>query len=130
MALEAITKSKATFFRWQRSYSKYGIKGLLEKSSKRINTRQLLWDKALYLKILMLRQKNPCWGKIKIHTILYRDFNLSAPIARIGKIISYLVAKNKVKSVAFTAGKKLLERTGHLISMPKNGDMAGKVSSL
>jgi transposase len=107
VALEAITTSRATFFRWQRSYRQYGIKGLLEKSSKPVNIRQSLWDRTLYLKILMLRQKNPCWGKIKIHTILNRDFNLSVPIARVGRIISDLIAKNKVKSVAFVTGKKV-----------------------
>lgn len=39
VALEAITASRATFFRWQRNYRQYGIRGLLEKSSKPINTR-------------------------------------------------------------------------------------------
>ena len=36
-----------------------------------------------------------------------RDFNLSVPIARVGRIISDLIAKNKVKSVAFVTGKKV-----------------------
>lgn len=53
VALEAITTSRTTFFRWQRSYREYGIKGLLEKSKKPINTKQRLWERDIYLKILM-----------------------------------------------------------------------------
>lgn len=107
VALEAITTSRATFFRWQSSYRQYGIKGLLEKSSKPINTRQRSWDRDIYLKILMLRKENLCWGKIKIHAVLNRDFNLSVPIAKVGRIISELISKNKVQSVAFVTGKKI-----------------------
>ncbi len=35
-----------------------------------------------------------------------RNFNLSVPIATVGRIISELISKNKVNSVAFVTGKK------------------------
>ena len=88
----------------------YGIKGLLEKSRKPINTRKRTWSQDMCLKVLKLRKDNPCWGKLKIHTILTRDFNLSVSIATVGRIISELIATNKVKSVAFVTGKRISSR--------------------
>lgn len=110
IALEAISISRATLFRWQRNYRTHGIKGLLEKSKKPINIRQRVIERDLYLKILKLRQENPCWGKIKIHTVLNRDFNLTIPISKVGRIISELIAKNKVKPVAFITGKNSIRK--------------------
>jgi len=106
IALEAITTSRSTFFRWLKCYKQYGVKGLLEKSKKPCNVRQRIWSQSIYLKVLKLRNDNPCWGKSKIHTILNRDFNVSVSMATVGRIISELIAKNKVKSVAFVTGKK------------------------
>ena len=41
VALEAITTSRATLFRWSRSYKQLGVKGLIEKSCRPINTKKL-----------------------------------------------------------------------------------------
>ena len=61
--------------------------------------------KQLEQQVLVLRNKFPLWGKIKITTILNRDYTACVSVATIGRIISKLIKLNRIKAVSFYFGR-------------------------
>lgn len=103
--LEVLGLSRTTYYRMKAKYGEYGFAGLEPKTKRPKKIRQTSWSKELEALVLKLRKQEPTWGKNKIHRLLMRDHNITVSLATIGRIISKLIAKNKVKTAYFAANK-------------------------
>jgi len=79
-----------------------------------------------------LRNKFRFWGKEKIAIILEREYKMKVSISTVGRILSALVKKRKIKPVAFYSGKytpKPRAFTNHAQRLPTDakGKNAGEL---
>lgn len=105
VALEVIGVSRSTFYRHKLKYKERGLLGLEPASKKPKNIRRPTWDKNLEGLVLKLRKQEPVWGKIKIHKLITRDYGINVSEAMVGRIISKLLANNKIKPTYLAANK-------------------------
>lgn len=115
-ALETVGFSRATYFRWKQQRIESRI--LLEPHSKKPkNKRQPKINKALEQQVLFLRKKYPVWGKLKITTLLQREYGKKVNDTTVGRILTKLLKQGKIKPVSFyyghTAQKKPRVFHGH-----------------
>lgn len=103
--LTVLNISRSTFYRIKAQYDKHGLAGLEPKSKRPNNVRKPGWDKSIESLVLMLRKQEPTWGKNKIHRLIIRDHGITVSLPTVGRIISNLIANNKVKSAYFAANK-------------------------
>lgn len=103
--LKALGIARSTYYKWKGLYTEHGMSGLELKSKSPTHVRQPCWEKQLENLVLKLRRQEPTWGKNKIHRLLTRDYNISLSLATVGRIISKLIAINKIKSAYFAANK-------------------------
>lgn len=98
--------SKATLFRWRKSYSIFGIEGLENYSRRPNNVRKPIKNHLLEQQILTLRRKYPIFGKDKIKVMLEIEYGVIACVSAVGRILSQLINQRKIFSVADFCGKK------------------------
>lgn len=103
-ALEAIETKRSTFYRWLKALETQGRIGLEPKSRSPHHKRQANWDKGLIQHILALRKRYPLWGKLKLATILEREYGRKVSVSTVGRILNHLVKQNKVLPVRFYYG--------------------------
>lgn len=103
-ALEALKTSRASLFRWQRSYRQFGLSGLSPKKKTPKKKRQAQWSKQLEQQVLHLRQQFPLWGKRTLTTILRRDRGVDVSESTVGRILKKLMNTGKVRPVRFYYG--------------------------
>lgn len=131
-ALAVVGISRPTYFRWKKE--RLASRMALEpKSRAPKNTRKKKWTKQLEQQVLFLRIKFPQWGKLKITEILLREYGRKECESTIGRIISYLIKKGKIKPVNFYYGqmrqKKARSFHGHAKRL-KKGMKAKKAGEL
>lgn len=105
-ALKALAVPQSTFYRWKRRYKKLGLHGLENESKRPNNVRKVGWSDQLVRKVLFFRKQNPLYGKAKITVLLKRDHRIQASVSTVGRIISFLIKKEKIKSASFYYAKK------------------------
>ena len=105
IALEAIEISRATYYRWRKSYKKHGLSGLENKSRRPNNIRKPLWDKNLEIYVRKIRKQFPLWGKYKIEVLLEREYGLRVSASTVGRILSELFRKGIIKKSYFFYGR-------------------------
>ena len=104
-ALEVLDISRATLYRNRLRYRREGLSGL-EPTSKRPKTlRKSQWKKSTEKWVLTLRRQEPTWGKKKLHRVLVREHGINVSESTVGRILSGLLAANKVKPAYFAANK-------------------------
>lgn len=103
--LSVLGISRSTIYRIKAQYEKHGFAGLEPQSKRPQQVRKPLWDKSQEDLVLKLRKQEPTWGKNKIHRLMIRDHGINLSVTTVGRIISKLIAKNKVKSAYFAANK-------------------------
>src|SRR5579863_1899180 len=106
VALKAIQTPRSTFFRWKRRLRKAGPQGLEPITTKPTNIRRHTWSQELESQIYTLRKANPCFGKYKIRILLKKEYGIEKSIAMVGKIISMLIKRNRVKPVLALLGRR------------------------
>ena len=107
VACGVLQYSRSTIARWKRTYKENGLRGLNPQSKRPHALRKPEWSKKLELLVYDLRKKYPCWGKLKLHTIVIRDHNITeATVATVGRIITKLIKLKRVPEAAFITGKK------------------------
>ncbi len=121
-ALEFVGISRPTYFRWKKE--RLESRAALEaKSRAPIKRRKKQWTKQLEQQVLFLRNKFPQWGKLKITEILRREYGRKEHESTIGRIISHLIKKGKIKPVKFYYGhtrqKKARSFHGHAKRLKK-----------
>ena len=98
--------SRATLFRWQKSYNLYGLEGLQNASRRPDKIRQSIKQIDIESKVLALRRKYPIFGKYKIQIMLQEEYKIYASVSTVGYILQRLIKQRKVVSVANLCGKK------------------------
>lgn len=107
-ALSALGLSRATIFRWKRKYRQLGISGLENQDRVPENVRTRCWSLALENQVLALRRTNILYGKYKIHAILKRDMRITASVSTIGRILTDLIKRHKIKPASFYYANKII----------------------
>lgn len=105
--LQILDISRASFFRWKRSYKKFGLAGLENESKTPFNVRKPIWSIELENKIYHLRLQYPLFGKSKIAVLYEQKYKQSVSVSTVGRIIRKLIKTNKIKTVNFLCNKKL-----------------------
>ena len=100
-ALEATGWSRATYYRWRKRYKTAGISGLESRSRRPRSLRQRKWSREDERLVLNLRLDRPVWGKRKIWKVLSRDHGLRLSISTVGRILSRLIARGRVRPASF-----------------------------
>ena len=99
VALEAMNVTRATYYRWKKSYKLSGLFGLEDESKRPINIRKPIWPKDIELRIYHLRKKYPLWGKQKIAVMYEREYKTKISESTIGRILAKLIKSSKVPPV-------------------------------
>ena len=107
-ACSALGISRSTIFRWRRKYHRRGLSGLEDQSKEPKNVRTKTWDRKFENYVLAIRRSNILYGKHKIRTILERDHCIKSSASTIGRIISNLIRREKIKPVSFYYTNKIL----------------------
>lgn len=88
--------SRQTFYRWQKRFDRFDLRGLADRSSRPRRVRQRTWTTAEVLAVKALRERFPAWGKLKLAVLLAaQGMKLSA--SRVGRILSYLKRRGQLK---------------------------------
>lgn len=106
----ALKVKQSTIYNWKQNYKKYGLIGLENQSRAPNKVREAKYSSVLENKVLEIRKQNPLYGKNKIKVILERDFNISASVSMVGRIISKFIKNNRIKSASFYYAKKMTKR--------------------
>jgi transposase len=105
-ALTALKLSQSSFYRWRKDYKKFGLRGLEPGDKRPLNVRKPEWKQAAVQQILHLRKQNPLYGKAKIAVLLKRDHQIVLSVSTVGRIITDLIKRDKVKPAHFYCAKK------------------------
>lgn len=98
--------SRATYYRRAKALRTYGLKGLEKRSKRPHKTRQSQIPKAAHRLILMLRMKNPTYGKAKITVLLKRDHGVSLSESSVGRVLTALMRQGKIQRYRASASAK------------------------
>jgi putative transposase len=121
VALPAVDVSRSTYYRWKKSYEIFGLVGLDNDSRRPRKIRTSTWSKTIEERVYQLRKKHKIYGKYKLAVFYQKEYGESISVSMIGRIISRLLKKNRIKSVRFiTAQKKYKPRhfNGHAQRKP------------
>jgi transposase InsO family protein len=105
-ALNVVGISRATFYRWKKSYITGRLNGLTPGSKRPVHCRKPGWNRGLQELVAQIRVQYPYWGKLKIHRILERDYAQDISVSTIGRILRHLVQRKKIYPVAWVTGRK------------------------
>lgn len=102
---EVIGIPRSTLYRWKSAYEKEGLIGLENKSRAPAKKREKREIPLLEKLIVQIRRENPLWGKKKVKVILAREYGIQASVSTVGRIITGLIKKGKVKPAFFYFGR-------------------------
>ena len=105
--LQSVLKiSRATFYRWNKAYRYYDLKGLRPKSTRPERVRQPeVLTKDMIAIIRRLREEHPFFGKVKIHA-LCKQQGINISLSSVGRALHYLIERHIVLSVGILKCKK------------------------
>lgn len=106
VVFEALNISRSSYYRWKRSYEKFGLEGLEDESRRPHCVRKETWTSQVEINVYHLRKKYPLWGKRKVAIMYKRKYGDSISESTIGRIISKLIKQAKIMPVRFMFGKK------------------------
>lgn len=104
---DVLKVSRATLFRWQKSYNLYGLEGLQNESRRPDKTRQAIKQKEIMSQVLALRRKYKVFGKDKIKVMLQEEYGINASVSTVGAVLKKLITIGKVPLVADLCGRKI-----------------------
>lgn len=105
-SLTALAVSRSRFYRWKKAYRKFGLGGLEPGDKRPLNVRKPEWKEAAVQQIFHLRKQNPLYGKAKIAVLLKRDHQIVLSASTVGRILTDLVKRDKIKPAYFYCAKK------------------------
>lgn len=101
IVLEALETSRATFYRWKKSYREFGLAGLENASKRPNNVRKPAWTKTIEERVYHLRKKFPLWGKAKIAVKYKAHYNEVISISTVGRILKKLIKQQRIIPARF-----------------------------
>lgn len=106
--------SRATFYRYSRALSAYGMKGLERRSKRPKSIRRSKVPSEVISLIEKLRLAEPTYGKAKIAVILKRDHAVCISESTVGRVISNLIKSGRIKlSLSYTRVKRRRKFDSH-----------------
>lgn len=106
IALQALSLSRSSYYRWKLNFDLYGIEGL-EDASKRPDTiRRPTWTREIEQRIISLRKEFPLFDKQKITVIYKRRYKDPLSESTIGRILTHLLKLNKITRVILLQGRR------------------------
>lgn len=81
--------SRETFYRWLRRYDPQRLTLLEDRKHRPRRVRQPTWSLALAHAVLVLRERNPRWGKDKLTPLLHAQ-GWIVSVSMVGRILSHL----------------------------------------
>lgn len=105
--LQAVLKiSRATFYRWNRSYKSHGLYGLMPRSKRPLHIGQpTKLTNDIIAKIRAFREQHPFFGKVKIHALCIKQ-GISISQASVGRALHYLMQCGIITPVVVLKGHK------------------------
>ena len=103
--LEIIGWSRATYYRWLKRYRRGGMGRLESRSRGPRRRRSPTWSRQQEQQVLHLRQRFPLWGKRKLWRVLVRDHGWTLSESTVGRIVTALMRRGRIKPVAFYYGR-------------------------
>ena len=106
--------SRATYYRHKRLLNRYGLQALERRSRRPKRIRQSQISASTRQRILMIRQANPTYGKLKINRILLRDYGIVLSDSSVGRVLSHWMKAGKIENYAATKKVRRVRRfKGH-----------------
>lgn len=112
--------SRATYYRLKKSLRIYGLRGLEKKSKRPKVFRKSTIPKETIEAVLIIRRRNPTYGKEKIAVILKRDFSINLSTSSVRRLVKSFTQKDLIIP-SWTRIKK--EDREFLNNMPSHGVM-------
>jgi transposase InsO family protein len=106
IALQVLNISRATYYRWKKSYKELGLRGLENEDKRPKKIRKSTWSLKTENEIYNLRKKYPVWGKGKIAIMYKKELGKDISQSTVGRILKKLIDLNKIKKVSYICGKK------------------------
>lgn len=97
--------SRPTFYRWQSRAAEHGDAGLESSSSRPIRARQRTWNESLLHEVLVVREKHPGRGKMKIQVEL-RKQGTEISASMIGRMLGHARSRGKLREPARVANRR------------------------
>jgi putative transposase len=82
--------SRATLYRWVKSFNPNDLRSLKEKTRKPVHVRTPNWELNLIIAVRSLREEWPGYGKDKLVPLLKDEYQMIASASTVGRILSYL----------------------------------------
>jgi putative transposase len=104
--LAALEVTRSTLYRWKKRYREEGLAGLEDASKRPRKIREKQWSHEIILRVQKLRLENKTWGKYKLAVVYKRTYRTAISVSTLGRIISYLLKKGAIQSVAEVCGER------------------------
>lgn len=110
-ALEVVSWSRATYYRWRARFEREGLRGLVSGSRRPCRVRQPQWTRQHEQLVWGLRRRFPTWGKRPIRHVLARDHGVLVSESTVGRILAKGIRLGRIHP-AWTArgGLRALKR--------------------
>lgn len=103
---EVLQVSRATLFRWKKSYILEGLYGLQNSSRRPDSICKPIKQNEIEVAVLALRRKYPIFGKDKIKIMLQEEYGIFASVSTVGYVLKKFLLSHKIFLVADICGKK------------------------
>jgi transposase len=98
--------SKAHYYRLKKRVELHGLKGAIKRSKRPKRLREKTVVNAILDEVLLVRLENPTYSKAKIGAILRRDHGVLISDSSVGRALSILIKRGKIKVSACAAKAK------------------------
>lgn len=113
-----------TVRKWRDNFSKFGLRGLNEKSHRPKKLRTMTTSWIVVNEIVKLRKKYPAWSKYKISKVLERDKGILVSSSTVGRVLKKKELVDKKKSrKRYKASKNSKKRFPKGFRIHSEGDM-------
>ena len=86
LALEAISCSRSTYYRWRKRFATSGLPGFVARSRCPRRVRSHQWSHRDEHHVWQLRRRYPFCGKLRLHIFLQQEHGFTGSVSTVGRI--------------------------------------------
>ncbi len=105
LALEAISCSRSTYYRWRKRFDTSGLPGLVARSRCPRRVRSHQWSHRDERLVWQLRRRYPFCGKLRLHIFLQQEHGFTGSVSTVGRILAKGVRLGRIRPCAFYQGR-------------------------
>ncbi len=105
LALEAISCSRSTYYRWRKRFDTSGLPGLVARSRCPRRVRSHQWSHRDEHHVWQLRRRYPFCGKLRLHIFLQQEHGFTGSVSTVGRILAKGVRLGRIRPCAFYQGR-------------------------